>query len=107
MTFKGNQKDGILIVPAKDFQVPRNNKLGATYGALCIDGTVEMTNTTIKNFTITPPPPSSNDAVVTVNGGKLTMNENAIITHNHLYVETDSGSLGLAAFPLLMAARLL
>ncbi|WP_056981756.1 Cna B-type domain-containing protein [Lentilactobacillus rapi] len=94
LTFKGNQKDGILIVPAKDFQVPRNNKLGATYGALCIDGTVEMTNTTIKNFTITPPPPSSNDAVVTVNGGKLTMNENAIITHNHLYVETDSGSLG-------------
>lgn len=92
LTFKGKQKDGITIVPAKNFEVPRNNKLGATYGAFRIDGTAELTNTTIKDFTITPPPPSYNDAAVTVFGGTLTMNEGAVITHNHLYVEPDRGT---------------
>lgn len=94
VTFKGNQKDGISIVPTKDFAVPRNFKTTATYSALHIDGTADLINTTIKDFNIKPYPPSYNDGPVTVSGGTLTMGQNAYITHNHLFVDPNSGTMG-------------
>lgn len=86
VTFKGTQKDGITIVPADTF--------GHDQSALNVSGKADLTNTTIKDFTIEPTLPSFYDGAVTVGGGTLVMNENAYITGNHLKVPTNSGTMG-------------
>jgi hypothetical protein len=67
---------------------------GHDQSALNVSGKADLTNTTIKDFTIEPTLPSFYDGAVTVGGGTLVMNENAYITGNHLKVPTNSGTMG-------------
>lgn len=96
VTFKGSQKDGISIVPAAaDHKMiftgePINEQASAMYVA----GTADLTNTTIKDFVIVTTEYSFHDGAVIVDGGNLTLNENAYIMNNQLQPEEGGGEIG-------------